>query len=232
MFGILSRRLKTSLPSDGVIRSKPTSNLGFLSISFSSFGAVVLEKFEKALPFIVSYLVNSCGLSLNNAIVASYKIKLQNSEKAYFVMAFFSEHEFLDTHISKFIRKRPNLLLSDPKRIILSKLEYFYSKGFSKEDTVQILSSNPLLLYKSLNKHIIPTYNLLKSVISILRDLGLSNSSIASTLQHFSEILVLKPEWFRNVVDKVKDMGFQFEKFTFLFVMHALAMKNFETIWR
>ncbi|PON96625.1 Mitochodrial transcription termination factor [Trema orientale] len=255
MFGILSRRLKISIPGNGVTGSNSAFDLGSLAFSFSSF----VGKSEKGHSFTVSYLVNSCGLSPDAAIVASQKVNFQNPERADSVLAFLREHEFSETQITSFVRKRPWLLLSDPKRKILPKLEFFYSKGFSKKDLVRIMSSDPHLLYRSLDNHIIPTYNLLRSVlpsnemvitalrhqwvsleknskhvisnIGLLRQLGFSDSQVASTLQFFSEILVLKPERFSRVVDKVKDMGFKPEKFTFLFAMRALAMKRFKETW-
>ncbi|XP_024032427.1 uncharacterized protein LOC112094962, partial [Morus notabilis] len=236
MFGLLSRKLRTSVTYNGVILSKSISLLNFLAVTFSSSAIAEQENIEKAHSFTVSYLINSCGLSPEAAISASRKVQFQNPERPDSVLAFFRDQEFSETQILDFIRKRPRFLLTDPNKILLPKLEFFYSKGFSKKDLAKIVSSDPSIFCRSLKNYIIPTYNLFKRVlvsdeqvvsalkhqwislerhsedmvlnIRLLRDLGVSDSSIASVLRSFPDVVVPKAELFSEIVNKVKDMGF------------------------
>ncbi|XP_062087435.1 uncharacterized protein LOC133794235 [Humulus lupulus] len=256
MLRILSRRLGNSVLSNGIVGSNSTSYLSFLATSFSSPATTVLKKSENGNSFTVSYLVNSCGLSPEIAIVASRKLKLKNPERADSVLAFFREHEFSGTQFSKIVRLRPRILSSDPEKTFLPKFEFFYSKGYSKKDLASLIYSDTRILYRSLDRNIAPIYNLLKSVLPnellvygskhqrvpllknwksvttnlwLSRDLGFTN--IAFILQNFPEILILKPERFSSIVDKVKDMGFCPKKFTFWFAVCTLSRKDFKKTW-
>lgn len=261
MFGFLPRRLKTSVPHNGVILSKSIYELNFLTRSrtFTSSAVTGQEKMEKGDSFTVSYLVNSCGLSPESAIAASKKVQFQTPEKPDTVLAFFIDHEFSKTQISDFIRKRPRFLVTDPNKVFLPKLEFFYSKGLSKKDLAKIMSSDPSLLCRSLNSYIIPTYNLLRSVlpsdervvsalkhqwrpledhskvmvsnIRLLRDLGVSDSGIASVLQNFPEVVMPKTELFKEILKKVEDMGFTPEKFSFLLAIRIFSTQSHKKAW-
>ncbi|GMY16467.1 transcription termination factor mterf15, mitochondrial [Fagus crenata] len=61
----------------------------------------------------------------------------------------------------------PRVLLSDPENTLLPKIEFFRSKGTSSSDLTTILSSNPHLWKRSLNKYIIPSYDFLKTVLLV-----------------------------------------------------------------
>ncbi|EXC34719.1 hypothetical protein L484_020492 [Morus notabilis] len=177
MFGLLSRKLRTSVTYNGVILSKSISLLNFLAVTFSSSAIAEQENIEKAHSFTVSYLINSCGLSPEAAISASRKVQFQNPERPDSVLAFFRDQEFSETQILDFIRKRPRFLLTDPNKILLPKLEFFYSKGFSKKDLAKIVSSDPSIFCRSLKNYIIPTYNLFKRVL-------VSDEQVVSALKH------------------------------------------------
>lgn len=261
MFGFLPRRLKTSVPRNGVILSKSIYELNFLTRSrtFTSSAVTGQEKIEQGNSFTVSYLVNSCGLSPESAIAASKKVQFQTPEKPDSVLAFFIDHEFSKTQISDFIRKRPRFLVTNPNKVFLPKLEFFYSKGLSKKDLAKIMSSDPSLLCRSLNSYIVPTYNLLRSVlpsdervvsalkhqwrpledhskvmvsnIRLLRDLGVSDSGIASVLQNFPEVVMPKTELFKVILKKVEDMGFAPEKFSFLLAIRIFSTQSHKKAW-
>ncbi|EXC34718.1 hypothetical protein L484_020491 [Morus notabilis] len=260
MLGILHRRLQISLPRNGVFVSKSNPELGVLTATFSSSAIAGQDKIEKGNFLTVSFLINSCGLSPESAIVTSKKVNFRNPETPDSVLAFFRDHKFSETQISAFIRKRPSFLLTDPSKTLLPKLEFFYSKGFSKEDFAKILSSDPSILCRSLNGYIIPTYNLLKSVLAsdkqvvsalkhqwvpleghseymlsnirLLRDLGVSDSGIASVLQSFPEVVMPKTEAFSEIVKKVEHLGFTPEKFSFLLAIRIFSTKSHTNAWK
>ncbi|XP_059654515.1 uncharacterized protein LOC132301264 [Cornus florida] len=114
--------------------------------------------------FKVNYLINSCGSSPETAISASKKIDFKTLEKPDSVLNLFENHGFSKTQISNVIRKRPNFLLLDTKKIFLPKFEFFYSNGISPE-LAKMQSADPTILTYSLKNQIIPSFNLLKNFI-------------------------------------------------------------------
>ena len=57
----------------------------------------------------------------------------------------------------------------------MPKLEFFLSVGFSGPELASIVIANPQILKRSLENHVIPSYNILKSVIMV-------NGNIVRTL--------------------------------------------------
>ncbi|XVF72560.1 hypothetical protein PTKIN_Ptkin12aG0131100 [Pterospermum kingtungense] len=211
-------------------------------------------------PFTVTYLISSCGLSLESAISASEKVRFQSPERPDLVLALLRNYGFSRTQISNLIRKRPVLLLSNPHSTLLPKLEFFQSIGLSSSDLARTLSADPTLLIRSLENQLIPTYEFLKSVllsnekivsalkrttwilledpsknlmpnIAYLRELGVPQNCISLLLTHFPEAVMQKQEDFCGIVREVKEMGFEPRKTTFVLAVHALSGKGNKLIW-
>ncbi|KAI7983700.1 hypothetical protein LOK49_LG15G00321 [Camellia lanceoleosa] len=210
--------------------------------------------------FSVSYLINSCGLSPESAISASEKVKFESPEKPDSVLNLLTTHGFTNAQITNLVRRRPVLLLANPEKTLLPKLEFFQSIGVSRTDLARTLSSNPTLLTRSLENQIIPSYNFLKGVvqsdkkvvsalkrtswifledhkknivpnIAVLREDEVPESSIALLLTHFPEAIMQKHDQFREIVNEVKTMGFNPLKSTFVLAVHAISGKGNKSIW-
>jgi mTERF domain-containing protein len=136
----------------------------------------------------------------------------------------------------------------DDEKTLLPKIEFFRSKGASSSDLPMILSRNPLLLARSLKNYIIPSYDLLKSLllvdqkvlttfmrsslvdiannmvpnISLLRQLGVPHSVICSFVMNNPRIAFNKHTRFVEAVNKVKEMGFDPMKTAFVIAIHAV----------
>ncbi|XP_024171981.1 uncharacterized protein LOC112177985 [Rosa chinensis] len=205
--------------------------------------------------FTVSYLVNSCRLSPEAAVVASHKVKFQSLVKPDSVLALFRQYEFSDTQISTLVRRYPLILVADVKNNLLPKLEFLCSIGISRLDLAKMLSHKPILLTPSLENSIIPCYTFLKSVvlsdskvvyiwkrnswifganlsknvipnIGLLKELGMPDSCIASLVTYHAEIVMRKPEAFSELVSEVKEIGFDLEKMFFVQALHAMYWKQ------
>nr|DAD34020.1 TPA_asm: hypothetical protein HUJ06_004660 [Nelumbo nucifera] len=72
----------------------------------SSFG-------DQPSSFTVSYLMESCGMSLESAISTANKLRIQNKEKEDSVIELLGTHGFTQADIAHIIAKNPRLLLSD-----------------------------------------------------------------------------------------------------------------------
>ncbi|KAG7967338.1 hypothetical protein I3843_08G095300 [Carya illinoinensis] len=191
--------------------------------------------------FTISYLINSCGLSTKSAILASKRLHFERPRIG-----------FTNSQISQLVRIQPSLLLCDPKKILLPKIEFFRSIGFSCSDLPRILSSNPSLLGRSLEKRLIPCLDFLKSVvledekvvlivkraprviqfdlrnnmipnIELLRQLGVPQSSITYLVTNSPSSVLIQHTRFAEAVLEVKEMGFNPSKIVFVVAIHAFT---------
>ncbi|KAM7518953.1 hypothetical protein LguiB_017915 [Lonicera macranthoides] len=161
----------------------------------------------------------------------------KNPQKAERVLTLFRAHGFSETQISRMVRMRPRILLSDPKKNLIPKLNFFRSIGLSRTDMPRILSLNPSLLGRSLKNQLIPCHNSLKNVlvldenvvkmlkknsrilthdfeknigpnISSLSGVGVPKSLILFMLFRFPSVAHQNHEKFKKAVEKVIEMGF------------------------
>ncbi|KAL1334780.1 hypothetical protein AAHE18_11G202100 [Arachis hypogaea] len=228
-----------------------TSSPSFLIPSPSSlFRApnytTVTETLEKQ-SFTVNYLVNNCGLLPDSALKASKYVLFKTPEKPDSVIALFRSFGFSDLQIHNVIRKKPRILVSKPKETILPKLEFLISKGASKSQLVRIIDLNPLILQRSLEKHLIPTFDLLnnfilseeRTIASILRsvqiltsstshrninllvDLGVRERSLARLLRQWPWLLLVNSKDLKSMVDEVIKMGVDPAKANFVPALYA-----------
>lgn len=195
--------------------------------------------------FTVSYLVNSCGLSSENAISASKKVQFESPKRPDSVLTLLKNHGFTDTHISKLVRKLPVLLLASPKDSLLPKFDFFHSIGVPSYEIVRILSSDPTLFRRSLENQFIPCYNYLKNLVGtdeklvkafkrssiifrenlstnftpnmeVLRELGVTQSSIMLLVTQHPDAAFFTHKRFNETVEYLKVMGFDPKKLMFV----------------
>jgi mTERF domain-containing protein len=246
MFGFLSSSSRQLL----FIKNRRT-HLGFLQknacFMFKLFTSIGLSESEqqKDHTFTVSYLINSCGLVTKSALIVSKMIHFKNPEGPDSVLNLFKENGFDDTQITKIVRTRPHLLLSDPENTLLPKIEFFHSKGVSSSDIPRIITTSPDLLNRSLENHIIPCYDFLKSVlvvnkkvittlkrsrrsilnnitktmvpnIELLREVGASQIAISFFVTKYPDFAFIKPSKLVKAVQEVKEMGFNPSRVVFM----------------
>ncbi|KAF8395582.1 hypothetical protein HHK36_019532 [Tetracentron sinense] len=199
----------------------------------------------------VDYLVNSCGLSLESARIAAQKIKIKTAKKPDSVLELFRNYGFTNTHITKLITRRPSLLLANPIKTLKPKMEFFRNNGISDPILAKFLSVDPNVLGSSLEKHIIPSFNYIKSFlrtnesiafalgrawilhslpkqnITFLQNHGVPESNISKIIMTNPRTLCLKPDKFSETVMKIIEMGFDPSSLMFIHGLRTLAgMKN------
>ncbi|XP_059623159.1 transcription termination factor MTEF1, chloroplastic-like [Cornus florida] len=209
------------------------------------------SNFTEKQPLTVSYLTNSCGLSLESAISASKKVNIKSTEKSNSVLELLRSHSFTENHISCIISRYPNLLLADPERTLIPKIEYFESLGLVGRDLPRILCSCNVL-FTSLENQIKPTFNFLQQYIGAnenlihalkrcsrvigynvekvlvpnihtLRSHGVPKSHIGKLIMLQPRALMLGGDVFKEVTDAVKDMGFDPKSIYYILAVHQMA---------
>ena len=197
--------------------------------------------------FRVSYFINKFGFSPESALKASKRVCFETSEDPESVLSFFGNYGFSNSQIHSIIRKDPGLLSCDPDRRVLPKIEYLFSKGASTSDIVYMVTTSSAFLQRSLESHIIPTYELLKGIlqsdeqtiafiksypillflsivhinIKLLRDNGVPDSNIARILRKKASVLCSSN--LGKAVVEVLQLGFNPTKTAFCL---ALVAKN------
>ncbi|PIN01241.1 Mitochondrial transcription termination factor, mTERF [Handroanthus impetiginosus] len=209
--------------------------------------------------FTVSYLINTCGLSSKDAISISQKITIKSPENSDFVLGLLRKYGFTDAHINKLLTRWPKVLLSYPEKTLLPKLHFFHSIGVPLDVLAQNLSFYPLILERSLENHLIPTYDYLKALvqtdkrvvhvfkraprafahgwrreipsnIAILRQRGIPESSIVSLIANRPQVLVTGTKSLISCIDRAAEMGFDRTKTVFILAIQVFASMSESTL--
>lgn len=207
---------------------------------------------EQQQSFVISYLINSCGLSPERAKLSSCKLKFKTPDRPDSVLAFFRKHGFTNAHIAKLVSWDTRWLnCKSPEKTLLPKFEFFYSIGVSRDCLPDIICGSSTILSRSLKNGIIPACNILRSMVScdkqvvtilkrrpwlffakdtekvipnveFLKGIGVPQSKIACLVSLWSDALFLNHDEFCNRVNEVVDMGFDVSKTAFVWGLCAI----------
>lgn len=151
------------------------------------------------------------------------------------------------------------MLLYDVEKILLPKVEFFYSKGASRSDLATFVSKYPTILAISLEKQIIPSFNLLRNMllsdenvinaiklyprifsydfnayilpnINVLRDTGVPEYNIVKLLHWLPKAFFRAPVKVKENAEKLKGMGFNPERVIYLVAVYALGSLSKSTL--
>ncbi|KAG5026840.1 hypothetical protein AAZX31_08G267100 [Glycine max] len=217
------------------------------------------ENHHKGDTFTVSYLINSWGLSPRRAREISNRINLKNPDGPNAVIDLLNNYGFEKTHLAKLVERKPSVLLADAENTLLPKLKFFRSIGISNTDMPKILIASHNMLFRSLNKCLIPRYEILKSVlrdkgevvralknapfsftygdmmkrlvpnIRVLRESGVPQGSISYLLMHSRTLAYRDHSKFVEAVNTAKEFGFNPLRRTFVVGVEVLAIKRWES---
>jgi mTERF domain-containing protein len=209
----------------------------FIVKSFTSVGSLPdsnkKPEEEKKHSFAVYCLISSCGLPAKSASLASQRVLFQNPERPDSVLNLFKENGFSNDQISRIVRKHPPVLLTDPEKTLLPKIELLRSIGVSSSELITIISSNPFLFKSNLKKRLIPCYesmissrvyffflgdvtNTMAPNIALLRQLGVPTSTISFLVTNFPSSAFSKHTKFVEAVQQVMEVGFDPMKTAFV----------------
>ncbi|GAB4855174.1 hypothetical protein Ancab_023801 [Ancistrocladus abbreviatus] len=201
------------------------TRLKFLQRNASYFG--MFEQFssaakmdERRQSFMVSYLVNSCGLSAERALSVSltYKLPFDSPEKPDAVLAFLKNHGFSDAHITKLLSAVPLVLVYyPPERTLLPKIKFFYSIGISRKELPNLICMWPIVMVRSLENHITPLYRFLKGILQ-------SDEKVVATMRRLSWFQLDFKKTLCPNVTLLKEIGVPESKIGFLLFNFSRVM--------
>ncbi|GFP83104.1 hypothetical protein PHJA_000453600 [Phtheirospermum japonicum] len=262
MFTIFCRRRLRVLPKGCCIFAGQQFRASENAVLVRSCSSSVCANASEKKSFTVSYLINSCGLSSNDAVSASKKVCFKSPEKPDAVLKLLREYGFTGAHhIPKIVTVWPNVLVACPNKTLLPKLQFFHSIGVPLPVLAQMLSAHPSILRRSFENAIIPNYNCLRSIlgsnegvvrvfsramgafshgwskgvassISFLRERGVPESSIVSLVLYNPPLLLLSKETLAVRIDRAVEMGFDVTESGFVHAMKVFLGMSESTLKR
>lgn len=113
--------------------------------------------------FAASYLVNTFGLSPETALKVSERVRFDTPQKPDSVIAFFTSNGFTVPQIKSIVKRVPDVLNCNPHKRLWPKFQFLLSKGASyPSDIVHLVNRCPRIINSSLEKNVIPTFELVK----------------------------------------------------------------------
>ncbi|KAE8650391.1 uncharacterized protein LOC101210242 [Cucumis sativus] len=187
--------------------------------------------------------------SPKSASLSSNAVQLENNGKA--LIALLENQGFSQSQISDLAMRFPRILSMNPEKILLPKLLFLQSKGLSSPEVVKIVCTVPNFFTGSLNKRIIPAFDYIQAVlgteektlnaikrfagvlvkdlrisvgpnIEILKQIGVPDSNILKYLQYQPRTFLINPIRFKEIVERVTEMGFNRQQLQFLVAVFAL----------
>ncbi|PIN05041.1 hypothetical protein CDL12_22416 [Handroanthus impetiginosus] len=165
MFAIICRR-RLRLPTKVSVLVSPQvlapHNAVFIKLFSSKISSSDVNGDDSKQSFTISYLINSCGLSSEDAFSVSKKVTIKSPENPDSVLELLRNYGFTNADIHRLVTRLPNVLFSCPKKTLLPKLEFFRSMGVSLDVLARNLSTFPKMITRSLENYLIPSYDHLK----------------------------------------------------------------------
>ncbi|KAL5543950.1 hypothetical protein UlMin_007734 [Ulmus minor] len=173
------------------------------------------------------------------------------------MVEFLRARCFSDEQICMLSMKRPVLYLHKLNNVE-PKFDFFKSLGFTDEDLAKILSSEPYILERSLENHIIPNIQVLRRIlgpdenvikaikgcywliesdlekvvepnVSLMLSHGVPVSLIVKMFLMQPRTFVLRPPYLNDIVAEVLKLGFVPTNLLFSLAIRSLAVSN--TLW-
>nr|GMD74482.1 Transcription termination factor like [Ipomoea batatas] len=245
-----------------VNRYSPTQSFYFLHFAPLSSSSKAVKSYsgnaKNGDSFTVSYLINKCSFTPERALSASKYTKIEEAGKPDAVLLFLKNQGFTKPQISNIVKRVPPVLLCDPQKTLLPKIEFLKSSGFTLEQLTAILNASPSTFRRSLKNQVVPTFNFLNNFIGstekivyvarrythifgvdveasmgpniqLLKDVGVPESKIIQFLINQPRAFVIDKERFRGIVEEVEGMGFNPLRFKFLVAVNAFRAMSKET---
>ncbi|KAJ6792020.1 Uncharacterized protein M6B38_242725 [Iris pallida] len=226
-----------------------------LSTLLRRFSTLEIQNPSPKPHFMVEYLINYCGFSLDRAKRASkYLTGIKSTSKPDSVLHFLRQCGFDDADITKLLSKDPEVLCSNVDRTLKPKFTALQGMGFSECELVQLTSATCALRYRDLQPKIeflrsllgtndrlikacrrnnnLLAGNLNKRIIpnvSLLKDLGIPDCQIATMIVSIPRLIGHNPDYLKASVKWAEELGFSSHSGMFPHVLHFVSSNKKDT---
>uniref|UniRef100_A0A7N0UWJ8 Mitochondrial transcription termination factor n=1 Tax=Kalanchoe fedtschenkoi TaxID=63787 RepID=A0A7N0UWJ8_KALFE len=234
--------------------SKTTLKLKAFVSSVAIQSTTPLQSDPKVDDFTASYLIHSCGLQIDAARRVSSNFQLQSVDQPDQALNFFKRCGFTDYEISTIVRRQPTLLLADADVILQPQFELLASLGAPLSNVLRLIHDCPGILnvenldavldtLKRLTRRGEEVLNVLARFdglslsmmsnlapnVAFLRDIRMPDSSVFDFLMENGNVLLTVPERFKEMADRVLEMGFDPKESSFVEAICTFAGVDGET---
>ncbi|XP_023635516.1 transcription termination factor MTERF2, chloroplastic [Capsella rubella] len=187
---------------------------------------------------------------------------IKSLEQPRSVIRLLKSYNFSDTQIQKSIRVHPQMMFYKVEKNLEPKLRFFEEIGFSGSDLCKFLSQNSSVVGVSLVRKLIPTVEILKSIvapkdedltvilsrcswllnrdpnlfllpnISYLKTCGIVGSQLAALLRRQPRIFNLPEEKLRGYVSRALELGFSLNSGMLVHAVFSLSSLSKKTFDR
>ncbi|XP_064985892.1 transcription termination factor MTERF15, mitochondrial-like isoform X1 [Musa acuminata AAA Group] len=141
-------------------------DLLFFSSSVDRAAAAVGGTMSPDPPFMVEYLVNSCGFSPSEAAKVSKPLAhLRSTEKPDAVLNFMRSQGFGGAGIRKVISADPRYLCYNVEKRLAPKFQFLRDLGLSESDIVDVILKNHGILLYNVHRSIVPKLEMWESLL-------------------------------------------------------------------
>eukprot|EP00268_Persea_americana_P018726 TRINITY_DN1948_c0_g1_i3.p1 TRINITY_DN1948_c0_g1~~TRINITY_DN1948_c0_g1_i3.p1 ORF type:complete len:383 (-),score=52.68 TRINITY_DN1948_c0_g1_i3:329-1477(-) len=202
--------------------------------------------------FMVDYLIQKCGLSIEKANSASKILThIKSPGNPDSVLNFLKQSGFNDTHIRDLISRQPRLLTVKVENTLKPKFLFFQELGLYGTPFAEIASRYPYFLRCSIENQLQPNISYLRSFfhtddntvkaikkwakiitfglqkqimpcIEVLRKCGIPDHQISSLILRWPFFLTGGPQWIETLVTRAEKFGVG--RGSGMFVYAVLAM--------
>ncbi|XP_042441202.1 transcription termination factor MTERF8, chloroplastic-like [Zingiber officinale] len=172
--------------------------------------------------FMVEFLVNSCGFSMEEASKASKPLAhLQSTENPEAVLAFFRSQE---SDLVYAILNNPTIMSLNVQHTLLPRLNVWESLFGSRELLLKNLRKRYWFLSSNIENVVRPNLNFLRDEC----DIPLERASLI--LKIHPTFIVQNPNSLRALVDRAEGMGFTRRSRIFLWILDILSRTSREKV--
>lgn len=214
------------------------------------FSTVSTVKKPPQIPFLVDYLVNTCGFSRYKAISASKSLNcIQSPENPDSVIGFLRDCGLSNTQIKHVVSWRPKLLCANVEKTLVPKVWILQELGLSRSGLAELIMLKPRVLIASVEPFIkflrpllgskddvIKTLNrtlwnitdksietLVQPNISFLKECGTSDEMIAKLMVRNPNFFFQYPTRLKDTVNLVEKLGLTQESGAFIYAIFILG---------
>ncbi|KAG6577263.1 Transcription termination factor MTERF2, chloroplastic, partial [Cucurbita argyrosperma subsp. sororia] len=146
-------------------RHNPSSLLRIDPLLYCFFSSSSHSQASASYGIVVQYLIDTFELSPARAVsIMRSRRGIKSTEKPQSVYKYLSELGFSKAHIQSTIRLAPQIAFSNIERTLKPKIEFFQNLGLVGSDLGRFISKHSTLLTVSLEKKLMPSVEILKSV--------------------------------------------------------------------
>ncbi|KAJ4906374.1 Mitochondrial transcription termination factor family protein [Raphanus sativus] len=186
---------------------------------------------QQRLSFTISYLINSCGLSPDYAIVAARKLLLdspnaptQFSTSSVTTVSPPPRSPASSRNAPSNPRLRSHHLDKKPRQPAHPFHNFLKSVLEADEKIVAALRRTTWIFLEDHTKNLVPNIN-------HMSETGVPEKCVQLLLTHFPEAVMQRKDEFKEITKQAKEMGFNPGKTTFVLAIHALSGKGNRSIW-